>query len=291
MPAAIFRDYDQAGLEAQFTLDAVPDLEGMFSRRLQASAAAREAYDCRLGVAYGDGPAETLDIFPAAGTQRAAPVLVFIHGGFWRYLDAATFSFLAAGFVPHGAALVVIDYAPIPAVDLGTIVDQCRRAVAWTHRNAATFGGDAARIHVAGSSAGGHLCALLMDRAWPASLDLPADVVKGGCAISGLFDLEPVRLSAHNAELHWTAADVARFSPLRHIPKAAGPLLLAVGGAESREFILQTEDYAAAWTAAGHACTTRIVSGANHISILLDGLADPAASLNRAVRRQLGIVV
>lgn len=291
MITAIFRDYDQASLEAQFTLDMVPDLEGTFARRLRASAAARERYPCRLGVAYGDGPAETLDIFPAAAGSGSAPVLVFIHGGFWRFLDAATFSFLAAGFVPFGVAVVVIDYGLIPAVDLATIVDQCRRAVAWTRTNAASFGADPERLFIAGSSAGGHLTALLMDQAWPPALGLPADTVKGGTAISGLYDLEAVRLSAHNEALGWTPADVARFSPLRHLPQAAGPLLLAVGGAESREFLLQTEDYGAAWAGAGHACTTHIVPGANHISILLDVLADPSAALNRAVRRQIGLLV
>lgn len=281
MSATIFRDYDREGLEAQFTLDGVANLDQLMARRLRAAAVAREEFACELKVPYGDRPAATVDIFPA----RGAPILVFIHGGFWRSLDAATFSFLARGFVPFGVSLVVIDYPLIPDVALADIVDSCRRAVGWVRRNARRCGGDPERLYISGNSAGGHLVAMLMGR--PMAHGLPTDVVKGGCAISGLYDLEPVRLSRQNETLHFTAEEAADLSPIHHVPGAAGPLILSVGGAETREFLLQTEDYSEAWRNAGHNCQTIVVPGKNHIDVLLDGLAEPTSALNQAVREMI----
>ncbi|HEV8310030.1 MAG TPA: alpha/beta hydrolase [Methylomirabilota bacterium] len=265
------------------------DLEGVMARRRQAAAAARAALPGRLGVPYADTPGATLDIFPAANGADPAPVHVFIHGGFWRSLDAATFSFVAAGFAPFGAATVVLDYPLIPEVRLGTIVARCQAAVGWVFRHAAEFGGDADRLFVSGNSAGGHLVALLMDRAWPPGQGLPADVLKGGCAISGVFDLEPVFLSAQNDSLGLTREEVAALSPIHRVPEAAGPLIVAVGGAETREFLDQTAEYAAACRAAGLAADVFVMPGANHLTVVLDGLADPKAELNRQVRRQMGL--
>ncbi len=285
----VFRHYTRAALDAQFTLDGVADLEGLLSRRRRAAADARITLACRLGLAYGYGPGTTLDVFPAAGGPAPSPVHVFIHGGFWRSLDAATFSFVAEGFVPFGAATVVLDYPLIPQVSLATIVARCRDAIGWIARHAWEFGGDPGRLFVSGNSAGGHLVALLMDRAWPSGHGLPADVIKGGCAISGVFDLQPVALSAQNESLMLTPDEVATLSPIRRLPQTAGPLILAVGAAETREFLDQTADYAAAWAASGLATEVFVMPGANHITVVLDGLANPEAELNRMVRRQMGL--
>src|SRR5262249_40089919 len=191
----VYRHYTQAELDAQFTLDTVPDLEALLARRLAASARVRATLPHRLTVPYGPGANETLDVFPAL-QGGLAPIQLFIHGGFWRSLDAGTFSVVAAGFSPFGATTAVLDYPLIPAVRLGDIVEGCRSAVAWVHRRAAELGGDGERLYVSGNSAGGHLVALLMGRDWPATFGLPADVIKGGTAISGLYDLTPVALSA-----------------------------------------------------------------------------------------------
>jgi arylformamidase len=284
----LWRQWDREGLDAQFTLDGVPDLEGLFARRLEASARARLAYQGLRGVAYGEGPGENLDLYRPEGAQDA-PVQLFIHGGFWRSLDAATFAFMADGFVPAGAVTVVIDYPLIPAVRLADIVASCRRAVAWVWHNVHRHGGDPARFFISGNSAGGHLVALLMDRAWPPSLGLPEDVVAGGCALSGLYELEPVRRSAQNDTLLLTEEEVRTLSPMRRLPERAGPLILAVGGEETEEFRRQTEEYAQAWRRAGHAATTLVEPGRNHIDIVTAGLARPGSALNRAVLAQMGL--
>jgi arylformamidase len=285
----VYRHYSRAELDAQFALDTVPELEALFARRLKASARTRATLPHRRAVPYGPGPGETLDVFPAAGPGGPAPIQLFIHGGFWRSLDAATLSVVAGGFTPFGATTVVLDYPLIPTVRLGGIVDRCRAAVAWVYRHAAELGGDPDRLHVSGNSAGGHLVALLMDRSWPPALGLPADVIKGGTAISGLYDLAPVALSAQNDTLHLTPEEVAALSPIRHLPRAAGPLLLAVGALETAEFLDQTREYGAAWRRAGLLGEVLIIPETNHVTVVLDGLADSRSELNRAVRRQMGL--
>lgn len=284
----IYRHYDQAALDAQFGLD-IADLDALFARRQRAAEAALARHAPLHGLAYGEGPGRTLDLYRPAETGRPAPVLVFIHGGFWRSLDAALFAFLADGFVPAGAMVAVIDYPLIPSTDLAGIVDACREAVVWLHRNAAAHGGDPARIFVAGNSAGGHLVAELMDPAPLVAAGLPSDAIKGGCAISGLFDLEPVRLSSQNETLGLSEAEAAAFSPITRIPRAAPPLIVAVGGAETDEFLDQSRRYAAAYAAAGNAARLMEVPGADHITIVLDHLADPSAALNRSIRDLVGL--
>jgi autotransporter passenger strand-loop-strand repeat protein len=145
-------------------------------------------------LSYGTHPGERLDIFPAQAA--GAPVNIFVHGGYWHRLDKADFSFVARAFRPAGAATVVINYALMPSVDMDELVRQCRAAVAWTWLNAPSFGSDPDRLYVSGHSAGGHLTAMLLATDW-ASFGCPADVVKGGVAISGLNPYLPT-IVAHS---------------------------------------------------------------------------------------------
>jgi arylformamidase len=285
---ALWRGYDKAALDAQLSLASVHGLEAIFARRQEAARRARADLLHRSGIAYGDGASERFDFFPVIGA-RDAPVLVYIHGGFWRSLDAALFSFVARGFVTHGIACAILDYPLIPTVRLADILASCRRAIAWIHDHAEELGIARERVFVAGNSAGGHLTALLADRAWPSAHGLPADVVKGACAVSGLFELEPVRLSDQNDTLALTPEEVAALSPLRHVPRAAAPTIFAVGGDETQEFLDQNREGDAAWRRAGLACEHIEVAGTNHITVVLDALADPANKLNRALRAMIGV--
>ena len=226
---------------------------------------------------YGSHPSLRLNIFPAQNAQGPTPVQVFIHGGFWRSLDANLFSFLAAGFVPFGAMLVVIDYPLMPAVRLTDVVAAARLSIEWTNANIAGFGGDPDQIYISGNSAGGHLVAELLDGA--------GDSIKGGAALSGLYDLEPVSRSFQNDNLALTPQEIAAFSPARRALDFTAPLIAAVGGDETEIFQQQTMDFA-------RQCGVKpmIVPGQDHITIVLDGLGDPAAELNKAVRRQMGLL-
>jgi arylformamidase len=270
--------------DAEFTLDSVPDLAALTARRAAAAAAGLARFPPGPPLAYGDAAEERLLLFPAQAARGPAPVLMFIHGGFWMWMRAAEFAYLAEGFVPFGVALAVIDYPMIPRVRMADIVASCRRAVGFLHGQGAALGLDPARIFVAGNSAGGHLVAELMDRAWTQAAGLPADVIKGGTAVSGLFDLAPVAASFRNADLRFTGDEVARFSPLRRRCDIAAPLIVAVGGDETGEFLRQSAGFAAQVRGAEHL----VVAGTNHITVVLDALARPGAELNRGVRRQVG---
>jgi len=287
----IYRDYNQDALDLQYNARiAVPDHAPLIAAWSSDSVRTRQELACRLDVAYGSSPDETLDIFPtdAATFPGLAPVQVFFHGGYWRAFHKDDFSFVARAFAPEGAAVVVVNYALIPTVNMDELVRQCRSALAWTHSNATSFGGDAERVFISGHSAGGHLVATMMATDWPAFGGLPGDIIKGGCSMSGLFDLEPLRLSFLNADLHLSANDVARHSPLRLEPRAAAPLILAVGGDEGEEFHRHGAELAAAWRAKGTDCQIMDMAGLNHFNII-DGLRDPGNVLAQAIHRQMGI--
>ncbi len=291
----LWRHYaDQAALDAQFRLVGVADLEATMERRLALSAAARTSVRNLQKIPYGPGPNATLDLFFPSGSNSddLAPVLVFIHGGFWKSLDAATFSFVGGAFAPAGALVAVIDYPLIPDVRMGDIVDHIGQAIRWLNRNAEGHGGDPERIHVAGHSAGGQLAAIALDPAWQAAHDIPHAAVRGGIAISGVFELEPLRRSFQQESLSLTEEDAARWSPLRHVPPAGTsirPLVVAVAGAETQEFVDQSLELAAAWRQGGHPVDLHVVAGANHLDILMDALARPGAPLYEAVLRQMGL--
>ncbi|MDF2809004.1 MAG: alpha/beta hydrolase [Microvirga sp.] len=279
----------QAELDSAFTLDSIPDLESVVARRARAAQEGLAAFKAVRNIRYGTRAEETLNLFPAQGVSGPSPVHVFIHGGFWRSMEAAQFSFLAPGFVPFGAALAVIDYPLIPAVRLRDIVASCRRAICWVHHHGSEYELDPGRIFISGNSAGGHLVAELMDRNWTAEAGLPCDAIKGGTAISGLYDLATVAASFQNDTLRLTADDILDFSPLRRTVNIDAPVVAAVGGNETDEFLRQTADYAAALRAAGVAVSHMVVPNTDHITVVLDALADPAAELNRAVRCQMGL--
>src|SRR5437773_4558714 len=231
MGQTVFRHYDQEALDREYNNRLkVPEFAEYLDRWPRTSEAARRELPCRLDVRYGASPGETLDIFPADG-PGPAPVHVFIHGGYWHRMDKADFSYVARGLRPAGAATVVLDYGLVPAIDLDELVRQCRAAIAWVHRHARQWGGDPDRIAISGHSAGGHLVAMLLATDWAAS-GVPADVVKAGCAISGLYDLEPIRLCYLNRVLALTPEVAQRNSPVHLAPARPTPLILAVGGTE-----------------------------------------------------------
>ncbi|PYM03937.1 MAG: hypothetical protein DMD82_15840 [Candidatus Rokuibacteriota bacterium] len=288
MGQPIFLDYDREALDREYdNRGKVTDFAHYLARYTTESAMARREVPCRLDVRYGPGAGETLDIFPAPGSAPA-PIHVFVHGGYWRALDKADFSYVVRAFRPAGATVVVINYALLPSVDMDELVRQCRAAVAWVYQNARSFGGDAQRLFVSGHSAGGHLAAMLMSTDWPAFAGLPADVITAGCGISGLYDLEPIRLCYLNADLRLGPEQARRNSPIHTVPARSGPLLLAVGGLEGAEYHRQTDELALAWQKRGLACEVMDMAGQNHFTIA-DQLTDPASELSRAILRQMGL--
>ena len=283
----VFHTYTQAELDAQYNLRARhPEHESFFAWYAAESARVRSQLAHRADLAYGEGPLATLDAFPAE--KAGAPLHVFIHGGYWQFMDKASFSFPAQTFVGAGAAFVSVNYPLAPAVGMDTIVSKCREAIAWCHRNAASLNADPERIHISGHSAGGHLTGMLMTSGWEATHGLPAGVIRSGCAISGLFDLEPIRLCYMNAVLSLDPESSRRNSPLYHLPPQAGPLIAAVGGEETGEFLRQNRDFAAAWQGAGLTGEELVLPGLNHFNVVQE-LLYPQTALSRAMLNQMGL--
>lgn len=283
---------DPAWLDSQYNNRAlVPGHAAHFSRWAADSAAARRSLPCLLDLAYGVEAGETLDVFPAQGVRSGglAPVLVFIHGGYWRSLDKADHSFVAAAFARRGVCVVVPNYALCPAVTVPDICLQMVRALAWVHRHIAVHGGDPQRITVAGHSAGGHLAAMLLSARWPAfDPALPATVIRNALSISGLFDLEPLRHAPFVRDaLRLTPAQVRMASPVGFAAPALsdegggvrGTLACVAGGDESAEFLRQNALLRRAW-GKEVVPVCEALAGLNHFSVL-EALVDPRHRLHR----------
>jgi arylformamidase len=245
----------------------------------------------RLDLRYGQGEGETLDVFPATVPTPAAgaPVLVFIHGGYWRSLDKSDFSFIAPAFNAAGALVLVPNYALCPAVTIEHIALQMAQAVAWAVDHAAEHGGDPSRIALVGHSAGAHLAAMLLTCRWKdLDPDLPAQPLAGALAISGLYDLEPLRHTpCVKNDLRLTPTSVARLSPAFFPRPKGGKLFAVVGLEESDEFLRQNALIRDVWgPTAVPVCET--LPGANHFNVL-SPLADPASRLHELALRLLGL--
>jgi arylformamidase len=209
--------------------------------------------------------------------------MVFIHGGYWQGSDKSQFSYLAQGFIPAGITFAAVNYSLAPEVGMDEIVHQGRKALTWVWQHAEEFGYNSDRIFVSGHSAGGHLASLLASTDWP-NFDsgLPPDLIKGICAISGIYDLEPIRRCYLNAVLEMDEETSKRNSPINHLPELEIPMILSVGGLETEAFQRQSEEYAARLQSKRFPLEVVAMPGFHHYSVV-DELANPASPLNQAV--------
>lgn len=281
----------QEELDAQYNLRTLfPDAATRYEEFCESeSESLRAELDHRLDIPFGPTLAEHLDVYPAPGTRGSsgAPVLVYVHGGFWILRTSKEFGFVARGPASSGVATVVINYALAPAVTMGEMVRQTRAAVAWAYKNAPSFGGDPNQLHVVGHSAGGHLVATLLMTDWEGEYGLPGDIIKGATAISGLYDLSPFPYTFLQPKLGLTADDVLEYSPILHVPDEAPPLLLPYGEKETDGFKQQSEDFLRAWKARGLDGALLPIAGKNHFDIL-DGFLDAGSTLLSPILEQMG---
>lgn len=266
---------DSLALESQYLFrDRHPDREAIYRRQDSLSAAARRCLHCLADRPYAAHPQARLDIFPAGRSD--APTLVFFHGGYWRSNSKESFAFLAPPLVAAGAHLVLVGYPLAPAVPLSAIADCAVTALRWCRRNAGLWQGDGENLFVAGHSAGGQLAALVA-----------AEGQARACiALSGLFDLAPLRRTSLAPLLPGDEAELRALSPL-HRP-GRQPLDLYVGAEETEGFRRQTADFAAAARAAGAPVLCESLPGLHHYSIVLS-LADRESALFGRVARRLGL--
>ncbi|MDC6167899.1 alpha/beta hydrolase [Paucibacter sp. XJ19-41] len=266
----------------------VADSAQILERWTRAAQLSREKSACRLDLAYGPHASERLDLFPAQTEHSAlAPVLVFIHGGYWRALDKADHSFLAPVFTDEGAMVVIPNYALCPGVSMEHIPLQLVQALAWVWRHAAEHGGDPNQIVLVGHSAGGHLAAMLACCDWKAvAPDLPRHLVKGVLSISGLHDLEPLRHApSFQRDLRLDADAVRRLSPVNFPAPDETPVYCVVGAKESEEFKRQNGLLRQVWGARSVPVCEE-VPGLDHFSILHD-LANPEGRSHQLARKLL----
>lgn len=254
----------------------IPDHPQIFERWAQQSAAVRARCAGMLDLPYGEAAGERLDFFPAA--KAGGPLLVFIHGGWWRSLDKSDFSFIVPAFLAAGVNVALTNYTLAPAAEIEDITLQQVQALAWLYRHGGQYGADVGRIVVAGHSAGAHLAAMMVAADWPAfETDLPRDLVKGAVTFSGLYDLAPVQHANFvNCDLKLTPERVGPLSPATMTQSHPTPFVTAVGGLESDEFKRQNALLASVWQAA-HAGDVSLPE-ANHLTTC-DALAAPGLPL------------
>ena len=279
---AVFMGYDQLELDAAYDQTYYEPLgRQTYARLASNSEAARARIGVPRRVAYGPTEIEKLDIYR---TERPrAPIFVMIHGGNWISQEAKNFGFAAEMFVTAGAHYIVPDFSPAQDVggDLGVMAAQVRRAIAWVYKNAAVFDGDPDRLYIGGHSSGGHLCGVALVTDWEKDFGIPATVLKGGLAMSGIYELAPVRLSFRRSNVNFTDAMIETMSAQRNIDKLNSPIILSFGTLETPEFQRQSRDFAAAVRAAGKPVQLITASNYTHATNL-ESLGNPYGHNGRA---------
>jgi arylformamidase len=279
--ASVWLDLDQQELDDAYEQSVYAFNARNISERQAANNATALA---RIGkperVSYGPAEIEKVDIYR---TRKAnAPVMVFIHGGSWRNGRSADFTVYAEMYVKAGANFVAVDFSNVRETngDLFPMVDQCRRAVAFVYRNAASFGANPDALYLCSRSSGSHLAGCVVTTEWEKQ-GLPRDIIKGGVFGSGMYDLRPVRLSQRSNYVKFTDEMEQALSAQRHIDKIHTPLVLVHGTSETPEFQRQSRDFAAALKAAGMPVELIVGKGYNHYEVG-ETLGHPYALLGRA---------
>ena len=286
----IYKQYDQEALDRQYTNRLhVPDFATHIDTWESLSRQTEKEYPVVKDIAYGKLSREQLDIYPSP--EPSSKTLVFIHGGYWHKFDKADSQFIAKAFRIYGITTVIINYPLAPAVSMDQILLSCREAIHWLYKNISGYNGDPNQIYVAGHSAGAHLAAMLLATdpiaiGWK-QYDLPTDVIKGVCVISGVFNLIPIQLSYLNEVLNMDTVTAIRNSPVQLSPANGCPLLIAVGGDETDEFVDQSHELYNCWKESIPAEIIQI-PGLNHFSII-ETVLDTGSKLHQVMRRLMKI--
>ncbi len=279
-----YKAYRQDELEFQYNPRvSVPEYSELAKQRAAEARKVRESAKSWLNVAYGSSPRALLDIY--AADKPGGPVLVYIHGGYWRSGSKEDNCNFVPVFTSRGATVVLIEYDLCPKVTITDIVGQTRSAIAWVYRNIVRYSGDPSLIYISGHSAGGHLTAMALAHDWQKE-KLPRDFIKGAVATSGVYDLEMVMHISVQEQVRLTAEMAGQNSPFVHPPRPICPLIIAVGGAEPAGWQRMSEDFFKLCKNHGVNCKYLIVPDANHYT-MSEHLADPRSPLTAAMLEQM----
>lgn len=292
MKTTVYASFDQAELDREYRPSSlIDDLDVYLEEYARASNAVKSSALqirlCETDLRYGPGAEETLDLFTSPGNV-SAPLHVFIHGGYWQLLSKNESCFAAPMFQQHGSYFAALNYTLAPQQTLTGIVEETRRAISWLYRHAGDWGFDRDKIYLSGHSAGAHLAMMMLVTDWPA-LGLPEDIIKGVCAISGVFDLEPVRLSYVNEVVGMDADETRQNSPVLLPVINRCPVILTYGINETNEFKRQSGEYGDVLQDAGIPVTLHEIADRNHFDVILD-LADAESWLSQQILSQMGLI-
>lgn len=260
---------------------ACPDVEQHLARYAALSAEARRGLPGRYDIRYGERPKETLDVHEPDDRHSARPLVLFIHGGYWRALDKSDHSFVVPSVLDTGAVVANINYDLCPTVTLDVIVEETARAVRFCHANAAKWGADPGAMVLMGHSAGAHLAAAMLQRRWRHD-ELAPGAIRGVAALTGVYEPQVILGVSVNEEAQIDADTAARHDCLARTFILKPPVVLAVGGDEPEGWIAQTTDFAAHCRGAGLDTREQVLPGGNHFTVL-DRAVDPADDLYRVV--------
>jgi arylformamidase len=281
-----YKGFRQDELEFQYNPRvSVPEFPALAKIRSAQARKVRESAKSWLNISYGSSPREVLDIY--AADKAGGPVLIYIHGGYWRSGSKEDNCNFVPTFTKRGATVVLVEYDLCPQVTVSDIVRQTRSAIGWTHKNIARYGGDPAKLFVAGHSAGGHLTAMALAHDWRGE-GLPADIIKGATATSGVYDLDMVMRISVQEQVRMTPELAHQNSPLHHPPQVRCPLIVAVGAAEPKGWQKISRDYFDFCKANGMSLEYLVEPEANHYT-MSEHLLDDTRPLTRAMIKQMGI--
>lgn len=273
--SAVYRDFSQATLDAAYNNRAAePGLETIKADWDRRSLALYSRAKVDRDLAYGKAPRQRLDFFHAASKGR--PTVAWIHGGYWQTNEKEPNAFIAEGLLAHDLNVALLEYTLAPRASMSQIVAEIRAAVAWLVGRMQPEFGTGEGLVVAGHSAGGHLTAMAAGLSG----------VTAALPVSGLFDLEPIRLSYLNTALKMDMTEAGANSPMK-LPLPEVPVTVAVGGAELPELMRQSEEFHAALQAAGRPTRKLIVPKASHFTIL-EEVARPSGTLAAELARLAG---
>jgi arylformamidase len=245
-----------------------------------AKAEANTHHRLRSGLKYGETDTQCLDLYLPSGPSRCK-LMVYIHGGYWQELSKEESSFAATNFQQHGFHFAVIDYTLAPKARLTDIVEENRQAIAWLYSEASQFGYDPEEIFVCGSSAGAHLSMMMLQTRWSDYVaNHKENIVKGVCAVSGIYDLQPLLSTYVNDALKMDASEAEANSPLLLPLPNAVPIIIAFGANETSEFKRQSQVMAERLRAHGFAVEYKQIDARNHFDVIVD-LCDKSSWLSQ----------